>query len=118
MRVAFRPDGAHVWHGATAEAAADGFVATLPRPRLSARMVLYRFEATRSGAAAVTSIEYSATVVADAGACAGALADSVQSARVLVDVPPGAPLVPPVPAGFDPVGAVSSAPPRPSGKKE
>jgi hypothetical protein len=118
VRVAFRPEAAGAWHGVAAEPVEGGFAALLPRPRLAARRIHYRFEATGPDASVVRSAEYAAAVVADAAACGGAVADSVPSASVLVDVPPGAPVVPPVPAGFDPVGAVASAPHKGAGKRK
>src|SRR5262245_39355855 len=117
VRVAFRPETGTAWYGVAAELGDDGFTAVLPRPRLSAQKIHYRFEATRRDAGVSPSQEYVATVVESASACAGA-AETVPSASVLVDVPPGAPMVPPVPAGFDPVGAVSSAPHKGSGRKK
>lgn len=112
VRVTFRPEAASLWHAVVAQADGDRFTVLLPRPRLAARRIHYRFHATGSDAAAASSPEYTAEVVADGAACAGRVADSGPSARVLVEVPPGAPMVPPVPKGFDPVGAVSSAPHR------
>lgn len=110
VRVLFRPEAAALWHGVAAPAEDGRFVALLPRPRLAAQRIHYRFEATGPDAGSVSSPEYAADVVADRAACAGRVAETASAARVLVDVPPGAPAVPPVPAGFDPVGAVSSAP--------
>jgi hypothetical protein len=118
VRVAFRPEAAPSWHGVTADLTDSGFVAVLPRPRLAAKRIHYRFEATGPDADVTTSAAYVAEVVADAAACAGAVAETVPSASVMVDVPPGAPLVPPVPPGFDPVGAVSSAPHKGTSRKK
>ncbi|HET9316938.1 MAG TPA: hypothetical protein VFQ51_15200 [Vicinamibacteria bacterium] len=118
VRCAFRPEGSQVWHAVAAELTDEGFAAVLPRPRLAAQRIHYRFEATDPAAEVVTSPAYSAEVVADAAACSGSVAGTVPSASVMVDVPPGAPVVPPVPPGFDPVGAVSSAPHKGSSKKK
>ncbi len=118
VRAAFRPEAASVWHGVVTELTDDGFVAVLPRPRLAARRIHYRFEATGPNAETVTSDAYTVEVVADAAACAGQVAQSVPSASVLVEVPPGAPLVPPVPPGFDPVGAVSGTPHKGTSRKK
>ena len=118
VRADFRPEAATVWHSVVAELTDDGFVAVLPRPRLAARRVHYRFEATGPNAETATSDAYAVDVVADAAACGGTAAESVPSASVLVEVPPGAPLVPPVPAGFDPVGAVSSTPHKGTSRKK
>jgi hypothetical protein len=118
VRIAFRPEASDVWHGVTAELTDAGFVAVLPRPRLAARRIHYRFEATGPQADVVTSEAYAADVVADPASCSGVTAENVPSATVMVDVPPGAPVVPPVPPGFDPVGAVSSAPHKGTGKKK
>jgi hypothetical protein len=118
LRVAFRPEASEAWHGVAAEAVDGSFRAVLPRPRLSARRVLYRFESVGADAASSASTEYSVDVVADAAACPGRVADTEPSARVLVEVPPGAPLVPPVPPGFDPVGAVSATPHQATGKRK
>jgi hypothetical protein len=84
----------------------DGFTALLPRPRISAGSVRYRIEVTDDSATVFVDEEHVLEVVAAADACGGGqMAETVASARVLVEVPPGAPLVPPVPQGFSPVGA-------------
>jgi hypothetical protein len=118
VRVAFRPEAATLWHAVTAEVREGVVSAVLPRPRLSAQRLHYRFESVAADASVAASQEYAAPVVADAAACPGAAAETVASATVLVDVPPGAPLVPPVPAGFDPVGAVSNTPHKAPGKRK
>jgi hypothetical protein len=108
VRVSFRPEAASVWHGVAGQIEGDRVTALLPRPRLAAKRIHYHFEASGPDAVTVQSPEYAADVVADATACPGKVAESEASARVLVEVPPGAPTVPPVPPGFDPVGAVSA----------
>jgi hypothetical protein len=84
----------------------DTFTAVLPRPRMTAQKVRYFIEATGTTASSVQGAENVVEVVGAESACGGRrVGEALASAQVVVEVPPGAPLVPPVPQGFSPVGA-------------
>jgi hypothetical protein len=68
--------------------------------------VRYVIEVTDAAAASVRDEEHVVEVVGAASGCGGGkVAETVGTAEITVEVPPGAPLVPPVPQGFSPVGA-------------
>jgi hypothetical protein len=85
----------------------EGFLAVLPKPRASARRIHYMVEVLAVGRPRGRGQQLSAPVVEEPSACAGPPAETVESAAVGVKVPKGAPVVPPVPPGFVPVGAVN-----------
>ena len=101
----FRPRGYPLWYSVPMQRARDGFVALLPKPRPSAQQIVYFVEAEALRMRA-RSLEQVVRVVEDAAECTGPTAESVDTAAITVAVPKGAPPVPPVPPGFEPVGAV------------
>ena len=113
-RVLFAPEEsvspAAGWYAVPMVRQGDSFVAVLPRPRISARRVHYAIEATDASAAVFRDDEHVAEVVGAPEACGDRpVAETVGAARVVVELPSGAPLVPPVPRGFSPVGATAVA---------
>ena len=106
VRLHFRPTDYPLWYAVPVRPSADGGYAVMPKPQLAARRIHYYFEFIRDGTRRRTP-EGVALVVETPLDCPGAMASSLDEARVLVEVPPGAPLVPPVPPGFTPVGAVA-----------
>ena len=104
-RLHFRPRGHALWYSVPMQRTIDDFVAVLPKPRPSAQGIVYFVEAAAYKQRA-RSLEHSALVVEDAAECRGVLAPSMETASIVVAVPEGAPPVPPVPPGFEPVGAV------------
>src|SRR5262245_34829050 len=103
-RLFFRPQSYPHWYSVPMQRTADAFVGLLPKPRPSAQTVVYFVEA-EAYKQRVRSLEHSAAVVEDAGECAGEMAPQVETAALVIRVPEGAPPVPPVPPGFEPVGA-------------
>jgi hypothetical protein len=94
------------WYAVAMMREGDRLSAVLPRPRMSVGKVRYVIEVTDAAAAVARDEEHVVEVVGAANACgAGDVAPRVETAQVVVEVPPGAPLVPPVPQGFSPVGA-------------
>jgi hypothetical protein len=123
-RVLFASDlatgAASAWYAVPMVRQGESFAAVLPRPRVSARSLRYVIEAYDASATVFRDEEHVALVVADPDACRdGGVAESVSFAEVVVDVPPGAPLAPPVPPGFSPIGAsaAATAPARKGGHK-
>jgi hypothetical protein len=90
----------------------DTFVAVLPKPRPSAQSIHYFVEATAPGHPQARGQQHVVPVVEEAAQCTGAPGETAETAAVAVRVPKGAPMVPPVPPGFVPVGAVNIDKPR------
>ncbi|MET0554186.1 MAG: hypothetical protein ABW221_14180 [Vicinamibacteria bacterium] len=105
--VEFRPHAQADWYRVGMTAAEGAWVALLPRPTAGLARFEYRVALTGSDAATVTTDPVAVAVTAD---CAGADQTAVASG-IVVHVPPGAPAIPPVPAGFSPVGATAPQPP-------
>jgi hypothetical protein len=108
-RLVFRPQGYPHWYSVPMQRTADDFVGLLPKPRPSAQRVVYFVEA-EAYKQRVRSLEHTAAVVEDAAECRGQMAPHMETAALVVTVPKGAPPVPPVPPGFEPVGAVGEQP--------
>jgi hypothetical protein len=106
--VMFRPEGYPLWYQVSMRRTGEGFMAVLPKPRPSARRIHYMVEVLAPGRPRGRGQQLSAPVVEEASACAGSPAETVESAAIGVKVPKGAPVVPPVPPGFVPVGAVNT----------
>ena len=106
----FRTGESGGWYGTRMAAEGQDRVAFLPRPARATGEIEYRIVVTRPSADAVTAGPYRARIGA-AGECDTAGRASVD-APIVVTVPAGAPLVPPVPAGFSPAGVVAAAPPK------
>lgn len=105
--VGFRAGPTSDWYTVALSAGAEGWTALLPRPTGGLARFEYRVVLIARDAAAATAGPIAVPVTADCAAGEGAT-----TAGILVRVPPGAPAVPPVPPGFNPVGA--TAPPSPS----
>jgi hypothetical protein len=102
----FRTSPGVPWYS-TRMAGADGeWTAFLPRPAISLREVEYRFVVTDAGAKSSPTDPVRARVGAP-GECDEAGRPSVD-ALIVVTVPEGAPVTPPVPAGFSPAGVVAA----------
>jgi hypothetical protein len=93
----------------------DAFVALLPKPRPSAQRILFFIEAEALRMRA-RSLEQAVRVVEDPAECTGPVAEAVDTASITVGVPKGAPPVPPVPPGFEPVGAMGEEKPGSGGR--
>jgi hypothetical protein len=92
--------GAGDWYTVRMVAAEGEWRASLPRPLASLPRFQYQVSLTGTDAASATTDPIPVEVRSDC-----AVAGAVAVAAIAVQVPPGAPLVPPVPAGFSPVGA-------------
>jgi hypothetical protein len=114
-RLFFRPVAYPHWYSVPMQRTADDFVALLPKPRPSAQRVAYFVEA-EAYKQRLRSLEHTAAVVEDAGECAGEVAPHMESASLVVRVPDDAPPVPPVPPGFEPVGAAGEEGPGNTGR--
>ena len=102
VELQFRAEGSD-WYG-VAMAREDGvWSARLPRAAASLRRFDYRLVTTSTDALVTASEPVAVAVKAD---CDTAGQASLTSS-IIVRVPPGAPLVPPVPPGFSPAGVVS-----------
>jgi hypothetical protein len=105
-QVEFRANPQGDWYRVAMTAAEGRWTALLPRPTAGLARFEYRVTLTGSDAATVTTGPVAVVVAAD---CAGAEQTAVASG-IVVYVPPGAPVIPPVPPGFSPVGATSPQP--------
>lgn len=97
--VRFRASAAGAWYVVRMSASGEDWGASLPRPLASLPRFEYEVALTGSDAAAAATGPIAVEVRGD---CAAPGTAAAQSIAVLV--PPGAPLVPPVPPGFSPVG--------------
>jgi hypothetical protein len=113
----FRPEGYALWYQVPMKRSGEGFLAMMPKPRPSARRVHFYVQVTTLEGGPQRGNELSARVVERSEECEGALAETSERAAIAVRVPKGAPAVPPVPPGFEPVGTVNLDPPRRSGGK-
>jgi hypothetical protein len=105
------PDGD--WYAARMEGRNGAWSAYLPRARRGTARVEYRIVMT--GADAVTSATPVHVLAVEAACASGDSAVEV-AAPIVVRVPAGAPLVPPVPPGFNPAGVVAAEGPPPGDK--
>lgn len=106
-RLFFRPEAYPLWYQVTMVRSGEGFLAALPKPRPSAQRVHYFVEATAPGHPQARGQQHVVPVVEEAAQCTGEPGETAETASVAVRVPKGAPMTPPVPPGFVPVGAVS-----------
>lgn len=101
----FRTDAGGAWYSAAMADRGGEWEGFLPRPAQTLRHLEYRVVMT--GADAATAETAPITVrVDDTGTCAGESRASVET-PIVVTVPDGMPLVPPVPAGLSPAGVVA-----------
>ncbi|HET8647967.1 MAG TPA: hypothetical protein VFO85_20900 [Vicinamibacteria bacterium] len=116
LTVQFRTDAAGGWYGVAMANENGTWSARLPRPAAALAAFEYRLLLT-STAAEVTEGPVHPVRVAPPEECEAPSARPSIATPILVNVPPGAPLVPPVPAGFNPTGVVAAQPPpRPPSK--
>jgi hypothetical protein len=101
--VRFRASAAGAWYVVRMGPAGEDWAASLPRPLASLARFEYEVALTGADANAAATGPIAVAVRAD---CAAARA---AAEPIAVLVPPGAPLVPPVPAGFSPVGVTGPA---------
>lgn len=104
MQVHFRAPGEGPWYAIDMRTEEGAWTARLPRATRSS--FEYRIARQEPALGTVTTATFTVPVVAEPGGCAEPSLSSVES-QILVSVPEGAPLVPPVPAGFSPVGVLA-----------
>ena len=97
--VRFRVDPRGAWYTVRMTSAGGEWTAALPRPQSLLKGFEYEVALTGTDAQSVTRGPVAVEVRRDCPAAGTAVAEAI-----VVQVPPGAPLVPPVPAGFSPVG--------------
>jgi hypothetical protein len=113
----FRTDPDGPWYALAMKPENGEWSAVLPRPTASLARFEYRIAMAGEGSEAAETPAYAVTVGADPSACGGA-AQSAVSSSIVVRVPPGAPVVPPVPRGFNPTGVVAVEQPAPTNTKK
>ena len=100
----FRGEGGD-WYSVAMARAGAGFEAYLPRP--TRRMARVEYRVVMTGADAKASATPAHALAVDP-ACGSSDAVVEVAAPIVIRVPPGAPPVPPVPAGFSPAGVVAA----------
>jgi hypothetical protein len=96
------PDGG--WYRVRLDAAGDGWQGFLPQPTAALAQFEYKVVLVAKDAATSETAPAAVTVAPLSTGCPAG-DRSVAAASMVLQVPPGAPLVPPVPMGFSPVGA-------------
>ena len=104
----FRIDAGSGWYAAQMARDGGDWVGFLPRPAAGTARVSYRVVATSADARTSATEPAEVRVVEEGAECADASSASVAS-PIVVTVPEGAPLVPPVPAGMSPAGVAAAA---------
>ena len=98
------------WYAVRMSARGDTWSGMVPRAQARLARFEYRIAATDEKAAVLATPVYAVAV----GACEAAAETVAEVGEpIVVRVPPGAPVVPPVPAGFSPAGVVAAE--RPAG---
>lgn len=110
-----RSDGE--WYSVGMAGGAGEWSAMLPRPNRRLAQFEYRIVMAATDLATVETPAFAVTVAEDPARCDAEPAAVVSvAAPIVVRVPPGAPLVPPVPSGFSPAGVVAPEGPAPRDK--
>ena len=113
----FRTERAGLWYAVAMKAEGGEWSAILPRPTAALPGFDYSISMAAEGAKASETPVFTVAVRDDPAAC-GAPAQSAVSSSIVVRVPPGAPLVPPVPRGFNPTGVVAAQEREPAKSKK
>jgi hypothetical protein len=103
----FRANGGGAWYSIRMTSQAGDWSAVLPRPTASLGGFEYRLVMASKTLEPAAAGPYSVRVSGGADACV-VPAESSLSSSIVVGVPAGAPVVPPVPEGFSPAGAVAA----------
>jgi hypothetical protein len=110
-----RPDAA--WYGVSMTAEGSSWSAALPRPVAPLTQFEYRVVMTAPDLGTTETPALSIRVVEDPAQCTASSTIAV-AAPIVVRVPAGAPLVPPVPPGFSPAGVAAPAEPKAADKRK
>jgi hypothetical protein len=113
----FRSDPDGPWYAVAMKPENGEWSAVLPRPMAPLTRFEYTIAMTGEGREASETPAHAVSVAADPSACSAADLSSVSSS-IVVRVPPGVPVVPPVPRGFDPTGVVAAEMPAPAQTKK
>lgn len=105
--VQFRTEPDGPWYALAMKPEDGEWAAVLPRPMASLAGFEYRISMAGEGPETSQTPAYAVKVAPDPSACAGAALSAV-NASIVVHVPQGAPVVPPVPRGFNPGGVVGT----------
>jgi hypothetical protein len=106
VQLQFRSDASGPWYSTPMSEVDGEWTAFLPRPARTLARLEYRIVATGTGGPGATPP--AAPRLAAAGQTCDAVAQVSVETPIVVTVPPGAPVVPPVPAGFSPAGVVAA----------
>ena len=105
----FRVEGDGGWYSVGMAAEGEEWSAFLPRPVRPLARLEYRIVMRSSDAGEAATPAHVVRVGGDPAECGGAVQSSATlAAPIVVRVPEGAPVVPPVPAGFSPAGVVAA----------
>jgi len=108
----FRGNAAGGWYSVRMAAEGGVWSGVLPRPIRTLERFEYRIVMVGTDLATAETAAFAVRVADDPAPCAGGPHSSVAvAAPIVVRVPAGAPLVPPVPPGFSPAGVVAAAEP-------
>lgn len=106
------PDGE--WYSVAMAGEKGTWSAMLPRPIRPLARFEYRVAVVGADLSTTATPPVTVRVADDPAGCeGGAAGEMALPAPIVVRVPQGAPLVPPVPAGFSPTGVVAAAGPKP-----
>ena len=103
----FRTTESGSWYAARMAREGSTWTAFLPRPTRAGQRLEYRLKATETDATTASTDPAVVRVVATAAECEAESSASVGT-PIVVTVPEGAPLVPPVPVGLSPAGVVAA----------
>jgi hypothetical protein len=104
--IQFRPDGASDWYSAKMSNAGLDWSGLLPRPKPPLERFEYRIVMTADSGETTETPVVAVSVTGTSGECR-TLVQAAADPPIVVTVPVGAPLVPPVPTGFSPVGVAT-----------
>jgi hypothetical protein len=113
----FRAEPGGPWYAVAMKAEAGEWSAVLPRPSATLPGFEYSILMIGEGADTFETAAFTVAVRDNDAACAAA-AQSAVSSSIVVRVPPGAPLVPAVPRGFNPTGVVAAQEREPAKSKK
>ena len=115
LQFRIRPDAD--WYGVPMTADGATWSALLPRPVAPLTQFEYRIVMTATDLRIAETVAFQVRVAEAEATCTDGPPSSVAvTAPIVVRVPAGAPVMPPVPPGFSPAGVVAAAGPKPQDK--
>jgi len=110
----FREGGEGGWYAVRMAAQGGRWMGVLPKPTRRVTRLEYRIVMTATDLSTIESAPVPVRVGTGESPCAPELQSSASvSAPIVVRAPAGAPVMPPVPAGFSPAGVVAAVQPEP-----